>query len=84
MSWSVGVTSTERDNVFTALGERFSTNYAEAADTVVAQFEAAKDAVSEMLEAVEGNMFNISLVGHSQAADPQSAKDALSISITAV
>lgn len=65
MSWGVSVTSKTPDEMFEALSESFANQNPEAAESVKAQFETAKDCVDSLLGVVDGSVFNCSLSGHS-------------------
>lgn len=83
MSWGVSASQKDAEELFTALDETFQANYADPHEAITAQFEAAKECVDSLLNVVEGEVFNCSLMGHSQEAMPGSAPDSLSISLSA-
>jgi hypothetical protein len=83
MSWSVGVSQKSKEELVNALNESFDKNYSEPHEAVKNQFEAARDSVSDLLNTLDGEAFNASLSGHSQAAMPGSASDGLPISLYA-
>lgn len=82
MSWGVSVTNKAPDEMFDDLSESFARQNPEAAESVKAQFETAKDCVDTLLGVVDGETYNCSLGGHSQEAGG-GVLDYVSVSLTA-
>lgn len=84
MSWGTTANDLAEDDVQEKLNKSFATNYPEASAKMTEQFEAAKEAVSSLMDsgAISGEKFNVSCGGHANNKEKTDSPDYVSVNVT--